>query len=160
MEHIANSLNHPRRHFIPGASPLTKSSFPPTTPRCESSESLLDFRMVNSPSISQICNMRYLLPSTEDSATQRVAAIDHEVEEEILQSAARNNKRLSINNDDNLNTYTPTKCHSPQLNSLAHTDDNKEIKATAATKNLDEAKCKKIKNLKVCCDSHKFLPKI
>ena len=91
---------------------------------------------------------------------QRVAAIDREVEEEILQSAARNNKRLSINNDDNLNTYTPTKCHSPQLNSLAHTDDNKEIKATAATKNLDEAKCKKIKNLKVCCDSHKFLPNI
>ena len=73
-----------------------------------------------------------------------------------------NNKRLSINNDDNLNTYTPTKCHIHQLNSLAHTDDDKENKVVAATdaaatKNLDEAKCKKIK---VCRDSPKFLPNI
>jgi hypothetical protein len=127
--------------------------------------------------------MRNLLPSPEDSATQRVAAIDREVEEEILQSAARKNKRLPsikalLNNDNNLDTYTPTKYHSPmrstsnyrdsfdrmmetptsslrsrlslprpQLNSLAHTDDDKENKA----------ECEKIK---VCCNSCKFLSQI
>jgi hypothetical protein len=168
MEQLPNSLNRPRQHFLVAVSPLTMSSFPPTTPRLGHSES---------PSISQ---MRNLLPSPEDSATQRVAAIDREVEEEMLQSAARNNKRLpSINsllNNDDLDTYTPTKYHGSmrstsnyrdsfgrmmetQFNSLAHTDDDKENKAEdMGTKNMDDAKRKKIK--KVCCNSCKFLSQI